>query len=74
MQLGNITTRDVIAVLVVGATLFFNGISLWTGRPVDATTIGLAGAIVGYYFRDRREAGAAQPEDVSPPSLPGEGD
>lgn len=73
MSFGNITTRDVIAVLVVGATLVFNGISLTTGRPVDATTIGLAGAIVGYYFRDRKEA-ALEREDVSPPSLPGDGD
>lgn len=46
-----ITTRDVLAVLIVGAALVFNGISLITGKPLDPTTVGLAGVVVGYYFR-----------------------
>lgn len=67
----NVTTKDVIAVLVVGGCILFNGISLITGRPVDAATIGLAGAVVGHYFRDPSEGalGNKREEPLAPPDL-----
>lgn len=71
-----VTTRDILAVGVVFAALVFNGISLATGRPVDAATLTLAGAVVGYYFKDPkpgvldRESGD---ETVAPPAI-GDGD
>lgn len=48
-----ITTKDILAVLVVGAALAYAGISMMSGKPLDAGTIGMAGIIVGHYFGDR---------------------
>lgn len=59
--LSGITTRDVLAVLIVGAALVFNGISLITGKPLDPTTVGLAGVVVGYYFRSPTEVAKEAP-------------
>lgn len=56
MDLSRISTRDVLAVLVVAAALLFNGISLITGKGPDASTMTLAGAVVGYYFKGGGEA------------------
>lgn len=70
--LSRITTRDIIAVLVVGAALVFNGISLATGRPVDAATLTLAGAVVGYYFKDPNKGvldRGGEDEVVAPPAI-----
>lgn len=61
-----ITTKDVLAVLVVGATLIFNGISLVTGNPLDPTTVGLSGVIIGHYFRPSTEVVVARREDPLP--------
>lgn len=59
MDFSRVTTRDVIAVMTVAAALLFNGISLVTGAGPDAATMTLAGAVVGYYFKD---GGAALPD------------
>lgn len=70
--LDRVTTKDVIAVLVVGGCILFNGISLLTGRPVDAATIGLAGAVVGHYFRDPTNGvlgSQGREEPLAPPDL-----
>ena len=40
-----ITTRDVLAVLVVASALLFNGISLITGKGPDAATMTLASVV-----------------------------
>lgn len=77
MDFSQVTTRDVLAVMVTAAALLFNGISLITGRGPDAATMTLAGAVVGYYFKD---GGAAIPSltgdggKVAPPDFGGEGD
>ena len=55
MDFSRVTTRDVLAVLVVAAALIFNGISLITGKGPDASTMTLAGAVVGYYFNTDRK-------------------
>lgn len=58
------TTKDVIAVMVVGAVLIFNGISMWFDKPLDAGTLGMAGIIVGHYFG--ASAGAAAIAALAP--------
>ena len=68
--LSGVTTRDILAVLIVGAALIFNGVSLVTGRALDPTTVGLAGVVVGYYFRTPETAVAvdkASTEDLPEP-------
>lgn len=73
--LTRITTRDVLAVLIVGAALVFNGVSLLTGKPLDPTTVGLAGVVVGYYFRtptNSESASTADDEPLAPPSFGGD--
>jgi hypothetical protein len=65
--LGGVTTRDILAVLIVGAALVFNGISLLTGKPLDPTTVGLAGVVVGYYFRTPETAIAVDKESKNEP-------
>lgn len=69
--LARITTRDILAVMVVAAALIFNGISLATGRPVDAATLTLAGAVVGYYFKDPKPGvlDQAREEALPPPAI-----
>lgn len=42
--------KAILAMMVVGSSLVFNGISLITGRPLDPATLTLAGTVVGYYF------------------------
>ena len=62
--LDRISTKDILAVLVVGAALAYAGISMMSGKPLDAGTIGMAGIIVGHYFGDRsvkNVAAAAEP-------------
>ena len=56
-----ITTKDVLAVMVVGAALAFNGISMMTGKALDAGTIGMAGIIVGHYFGTKAAIAAEPP-------------
>lgn len=65
MNLDRVTTRDVLAVLVVGAAILFNGISMLSGRDLDAATMSLASAIVGYYFKS--EVVAREEEPVPAP-------
>lgn len=65
--LDRITTRDVLAILVVGAALLFNGISLITGRGPDASTMTLAGAVVGYYFK--QETTKVREEPLEEPAI-----
>ena len=70
--LERVTTRDVIAVMVVAAALIFNGISLITGRGPDAATMTLAGAVVGYYFKDQTPGlldRQPKEEPVAPPAM-----
>lgn len=67
--LSRVTTRDVIAVMVVAAALIFNGISLVTGRGPDAATMTLAGAVVGYYFKQDQLAGAIPDQPLSKPYI-----
>jgi hypothetical protein len=75
VDLSRVTTRDVLAVLVVAAALVFNGISLITGKGPDASTMTLAGAVVGYYFNTDRKGQPIPDEDelVAPPYT-GDGD
>lgn len=75
MVLPRPTTKDILAVMVVGATLIFNGISLTTGQPLDPTTIGFAGIIIGHYFRqDSPPPPYPADEPLALPSVPGEDD
>lgn len=70
-----ITTKDVIAVTVVLGCIAFNGISLITGRPVDAATIGLAGAVVGHYFNTPSgDADTSDDAPLAPPLVNGGGE
>jgi hypothetical protein len=70
MNLSRITTKDILAVMVVSATLVFNGISLTTGQPLDPTTIGFAGIIIGHYFRqDSVPFVAPIEEPLAPPAI-----
>ena len=64
MDFSRITTRDVLAVLVVAAALIFNGISLVTGKGPDASTMTLAGAVVGYYFNTDRTRSSAEEDEI----------
>lgn len=70
--LSGVTTRDVLAVLIVGAALVFNGVSLITGKPLDPTTVGLAGVVVGYYFRSPNEI--VPPVSIEPLAAPATGE
>jgi hypothetical protein len=67
--LSRVTTKDVLAVLVVAATLLFNGISLVTGRPLDAATMTLAGAVVGHYFQEKSGFGGGNVEPLPEPFI-----
>ena len=60
--------------MVVSATLIFAGISMLTGRPLDATTIGFSGIIIGHYFRGTGDGSAAPEPPLGQPSLGDEGD
>lgn len=71
--LSSITTKDVIAVVVIASTMVFAGISQMANKPVDAATMGLAGAIVMHYFGNKGTA-AAPPEDLPAPAIPGDDD
>lgn len=53
-----ITTKDVLAVMVVGAVMVFAGVSQATGQPLDAGTFGMAGLIIGHYFSANTQAQA----------------
>lgn len=66
--LQRISTKDILAVLVVTATLTFNGISLLTGKPLDAATMSLAGVVIGYYFKDGKTALKEYSERVGEPA------
>lgn len=44
------STKDVLAVMVVGAVLVFNGIAMTLDKPLDAGTLGMAGIVIGHYF------------------------
>lgn len=69
------TTKDVLAIMVVSATLVFNGISLTTGQPLDPTTIGFAGIIIGHYFRqDTPLSSPVEEPPLAAPSVPGDDD
>jgi hypothetical protein len=72
--LSRVTTKDVLAVLVVAATLLFNGISLITGKPLDAATMTLAGAVVGHYFQEKSGFGGPKNEEPLPEPYIGGGD
>lgn len=67
MDFSRVTTKDVIAVLVVASTLLFNGISLVTGKPLDAATMTLAGAVVGHYFQKPSGSDIPRPDPLDPP-------
>lgn len=72
-MLKGITTRDVLAVMTVGAALTFNGISLSQGLPPDAATMTLAGAVVGFYFNPKQDGNVLVPggdDDDSPLAPP----
>ena len=68
-----VTTKDVLAVMVVGAVLTFNGFAMAFDKPLDAGTIGMAGMIVGHYFGARSDVVVPQPEALPEP-FTGEGD
>jgi len=74
MDFSRVTTRDVLAVMVVAAALLFNGISLIAERGVDAATMTLAGAVVGYYFNKQANGepllGGTPQDKLDEPSLP----
>jgi hypothetical protein len=67
LDLSRITTKDVIAVMVVGSTLIFNGISLVSGKPLDAATMTLAGAVVGHYFKSESVIDQPRSEPLARP-------
>lgn len=69
MDFSRVTTRDVLAVLVVAAALIFNGISLITGKGPDASTMTLAGAVVGYYFNTDRSKTTADDGPLADPDF-----
>jgi hypothetical protein len=76
-MLNGMTTRDVLAIAVVGGALVFNGISLVNGLQPDAATMTLAGAVVGYYFKpgNGEQPIMVAPEreaPLPPPDIPGE--
>lgn len=66
--LDRITTKDVLAFMLVGGGMTFSGISLWYGKPLDAGIIGMVGLVVGYYFPSG-QAAAYRPEPVDAPAL-----
>lgn len=68
--LSRVTTRDILAVITVAAALIFNGISLLTNRGPDAATMTLAGAVIGYYFKDSAAGVLSRDEELEAPSLP----
>lgn len=47
------SVRAILALLLVGSTIVFNGAAIVTGGAPDPTTIGLTGMVVGYYFARR---------------------
>lgn len=68
--------KAILAIMVVGSSLVFNGISLITGRPLDPATLTLAGTVVGYYFgkgenpvTELRGRGVDDEDLLEPPSL-----
>ena len=65
--LSGVTTKDVLAVMVVGAVLVFNGFAMAFDKPLDAGTIGMAGMIVGHYFGARSDAVTVVPEPLPAP-------
>lgn len=68
-----LTTKDVLAVMVVGSVLVFNGISMLTGSALDAGTIGMAGVIVGHYFGPKAGPDPApEPEELPEPFTGGD--
>jgi len=67
MTFAGITTRDVLALAVVGASIVFNGVSLWFGKELDPTTIGFTGMVLGYYFRTPEGAAAVNAEPLAAP-------
>lgn len=66
--LARISTKSILAVMVVGATLLFNGIALISLRPLDAATMTLAGAVVGHYFTRQSDIASASQEPLAPPA------
>lgn len=67
--LDRITTKDILAVMVVGSTLAFNAVSMWFDRPLDAGTVGMAGLIVGYYFNSSAGALSRSDEPLPQPAV-----
>lgn len=65
--LDRITTKDILAVMVVGAALVYAGFSMMSGKPLDAGTIGMAGIIVGHYFNNTTRQ-PTQPEPLPEPA------
>ena len=56
-----ITTKDILAVLLVGGLLVYQGIAQWFGKPLDAGLMGMVGLVVGYYFPNSGKSIAAEP-------------
>lgn len=67
MNFARISTRDIIACLVVGAAVVFNGIALVSGKDPDAATMTLAGAVVGYYFNKEKSDDDSEEEPLPEP-------
>lgn len=59
LWLPNGSVRAILALLVVVSTILFNGIRIIQGDVPDATTVGLAGMVLGYYFAKRDGDAAA---------------
>lgn len=57
------SVRAILALAIVGSTIVFNGIAMVTGGTPDATTVGLAGMVVGYYFAKRDGDGTIAGDD-----------
>ena len=71
--LDRVTTKDILAVMVVGGVLGFQGISAYFERPLDAGLMGMAGLIIGYYFPSGGQPVAVAREEPLPePAVGGE--
>lgn len=67
--LDRITTKDVLAFMLVGGGMTFSGISLWFGKPLDAGIIGMVGLVVGYYFPSGQIAPVVKEEPLAAPAV-----
>lgn len=61
------SVRAILAIMIVGSTV----IGFTIGTAVDQALVGIAGAVVGYYFaaRNSEDAPASDEFELGPPAI-----